>query len=220
MYLGLKIHDNILVSYAYEHSTGKLANYTNATHEVLLGFVLDKSNKKSDKNRIKQKKEFDNIIQLQSEELDRVEQENKELKERIRQNEQDVNNLKEEIKRSQQNYLQNKDTIEKVIKIYKYDEPETKEDIEEADKEDIVNPSSYYVIVGATFEYENARLLQNILKREKQLDTKVISREDNKYLFVYTNKFETRKEAAKEIQRLKKLDISHLILGNIWIYKN
>lgn len=38
--LGMTFNDLLLVSYSYEYGTGELGNYTNGTHEIVLGFQL------------------------------------------------------------------------------------------------------------------------------------------------------------------------------------
>ncbi len=219
-WFGAYIHPNIMVSYAYEYTTGKLASYANSTHEVVVGFVLSRDNKKAKHSKAKQKRDFNKVVQIQSEELDKLEQENQRLKELIKKNEDNISGLKEEVDRLKKDYNLNKDTIELVIEKYRYVEPTTDEEIALQDSIDHVNPSDYYVIVGTQLKVDNAKLLQKILQREKGLATRVVSREDNKYFFVYTNKFNTRKEAVKEIFRLRKLNIMHLVFGNIWIYKS
>lgn len=220
VYFGANIHENILVSYSYGLATGKLANYTNGTHEVVIGFVLNRTNKKSKHSKLKQKRDVDKIIQSQSEEIDELEQENRRLSKLIKDNQDGISNLKEEVDRLNQDYITNKDTIESIIEKYRYKGPIDKNEIEAEDEIGHTNPSDYYVIVGTQLKIDNAKLLQKVLKREKKQETKIISREDDKFFFVYTNKFNTRKEAVKEILRLKKLKIDHLVFGNIWIYKS
>lgn len=76
----------------------------------------------------------------------------------------------------------------------------------------------YYVVTGAYFNVEDAKLLQKILKREMNMDTRVVSRADRKFFFVVSKEVSTNDEAQAEMKRLKESGIGKYINGNTWIY--
>lgn len=76
----------------------------------------------------------------------------------------------------------------------------------------------FYVVAGAYFRIDDAKLLQKILKREMNMDTRVVSRSDRRFFFVVTKEVKTNTEAQDEMKRLKVLGIKKYINGNLWIY--
>ena len=76
----------------------------------------------------------------------------------------------------------------------------------------------FYVVTGAYFGIDDAKLLQKILKREMNLDTRVVSRSDRRFFFVVSKEVKTNAEAQEEMKRLNEIGIKKYINGNLWIY--
>ena len=57
-----------------------------------------------------------------------------------------------------------------------------------------------------------------MLKRETGIDTRVISRSDRKFFFVYTSEYDNIDSALREMNRLKKSDLKKHINGNFWVH--
>lgn len=91
---------------------------------------------------------------------------------------------------------------------------ESKETDQKSTKEDV----QFYVVAGAYFKIEDAKAYQRMLKRESGIETKVVSREDRKFFFVYTKSFDNLKAARQEIEKLKTGTLKDTINGNFWVY--
>ena len=76
----------------------------------------------------------------------------------------------------------------------------------------------FYVVTGAYFLIDDAKLLQKILLRELNLQTQVVSRPDRKYFFVVSKEVISNEEAQEEMKRLNSLQIKKYINGNPWVY--
>ncbi len=217
---GLKLYQNITASYSYDYSLNDISDYSGGTHEILLGFHFTGKRKDSEdyglNNKRKNYKDMKKMSQEQFEKMEELELENEKLKKEIKKNEDAIKNQKEEIDRLENNYKKDEKEIEEIIKRYRYTENKS----DSVEIEDIDKDKSFYVIVGAYLNIDDVKLLQKILKREIKLNTRVIARNDNKYYFVYTNKYKTKDEAVSEIKRLYKLNIKDLINGKIWMYRS
>jgi len=78
--------------------------------------------------------------------------------------------------------------------------------------------SKYYTVVGSYFNIEDAKAYQRMLKREAGVDTKVVSRADRKFFFVYTSEFNDLDAALSEIKQLKESELKSKINGNFWVH--
>ena len=78
--------------------------------------------------------------------------------------------------------------------------------------------SKYYIVVGSYFNIEDAKAYQRMLKREAGVDTKVVSRADRKFFFVYTSEFNDLDAALSEIKQLKESELKSKINGNFWVH--
>ena len=88
---------------------------------------------------------------------------------------------------------------------------------ENAENED-ESYSKYFTVVGSYFNMEDAKAYQRMLKREAGVDTKVVSRDDRKFFFVYTSEFDNIDAALREMNRLKKTSLKKHINGNFWVH--
>ena len=113
------------------------------------------------------------------------------------------------------------DEIRKEIDLLKKDQdltsPNSKES-KETDQKSTKEYVQFYTVAGAYFKIEDAKAYQRMLKRESGIETKVVSREDRKFFFVYTKSFDNLKAARQEIEKLKTGTLKDTINGNFWVY--
>jgi type IX secretion system PorP/SprF family membrane protein len=76
----------------------------------------------------------------------------------------------------------------------------------------------FFTVVGSYFNMEDAKAYQRMLKREAGVDTRIISRADRKFFFVYTSEYDNIDAALREMNRLKKSDLKKHINGNFWVH--
>lgn len=244
--LGGIVYDKFIAGYSYSLSTGNIANYTNGSHEVVLGLRL--FSKSSGNNRKKTDEEYQRYQQAsqeQYEKIEKIEQENEDLKSKVKSTEQKLAQQKQEINRLKKIYERDEEGIKEAIEKYKISIDEL-EEVEASGKDDIkgtgtdntqntgkddthatgkgsgLNKKDYYVVLGAYYNLKDAKLYQRILEREAGLKTSVVQRDDGKYFFVYTTGYNRmpnlQKDIKRELRHINRLNIDQYINGNVWIY--
>jgi type IX secretion system PorP/SprF family membrane protein len=218
--LGGVLHDRYVINYSYDIPTGNIANYTSGGHEFLIGIRFFK---KSDKGAISGGNRNDlnhlkRISQEQYEEIERLTDENKQLKQKVDSTYEDVQYQKEEIEKLKEIYKQDEGQISQVIEKYQI----SIDELDALDFSESSDEKQFYVVLGAYLSIDDAKLFQKVMEREIGLDTKVVQREDGKYFFVYTRDFnkdvESKKAIKKEFRLLQRLNLDEYINGNDWIY--
>lgn len=218
--LGGIIHDRYVVNYSYDLPTGNFASYTGGGHEFLIGirFFKNQGSGQTDKIGNKDLNHLKQLTQEQFEEIERLTDENKELKEKVDSTYKDVQYQKEEIKKLKEIYKKDENQINRVIEKYQI----SIEELDSLDFSESSDEKQFYVVIGAYLNIQDAKFFQKVMERELGLETKVVQRDDGKYFFVYTREFNKDEESKKEIKRefrlLKRLDLDEYISGNVWIY--
>ncbi len=227
--LGGIVYDKFIAGYSYTMSTGNIANYTNGSHEVVLGLRLfRKASGNSSKKTDKEYQRFQQASQEQYEKIEKIEQENEELKSKVKTTEEQLEQQKQEINKLKKIYERDEEGIKEAISKYKIsiDDLE-KEEITEKDdniteKDDNIREKDYYIVLGAYYDLQDAKLYQRILEREAGLKTSVVQRDDGKYFFVYTKGYnripDLQKDIKRELRHINRLNIDRYINGNVWIY--
>ncbi|WP_109833255.1 PorP/SprF family type IX secretion system membrane protein [Reichenbachiella versicolor] len=82
---------------------------------------------------------------------------------------------------------------------------------------DTVN--NYYMVVGISQSIEEAKNLQKNLKREAQVETKVIQSEDGAWFLLSTGEPGSIREAKSEIKSLKEKQVEEVTEIEPWVYK-
>jgi type IX secretion system PorP/SprF family membrane protein len=221
--IGGLLYDKFIAGYSYSMSTGNIANYTDGSHEVVLGFRLFSGSGKGTSGRVKNKdfKKLKNMEQEHYEKIEKLEQQNDELKEKIKSTEENVKEQEQEMKKLKRIFERDEAGIKKAIEKYKVNLDELdKIDFTKEDKD--LDKKDFYVVLGAYYKLEDAKFFQRILEREAGLKTSVTQRGDGKYFFVYTESYNRLPEAVDDIKRevrhIDRLDIDQYINGNIWVY--
>lgn len=226
------LYDNIFIASSYEYYLSDLKAYGGTTFELSVGYRFHKSGNASDKSYDKRDlKNIEQTLQTYSEEIDRLKYENKELNTQLENSNKNMLEMKEEVERLKKNsglsdedkelirQLKEKnqmspEEMEKLLKEHQMSEED--ETNFEANKK--FTSYDYCVIVGAYKDIDNAKLGQQILRREFGLETTIIGQDNGKYLFLCSDFFTSPSEVKKEYERLKSLDIERYIIGEPWIY--
>lgn len=135
MAVAFNIYDNLTVGCAYDYSVGTIANFSGATYELVVGYKFGKTDRSETYSSDSRKfdKSIKRNIQEQSQELDRIEYENKKMQDEIEKNENQINDLKEEIELLKEKAAlsdEDRKLLEDVKNKYELDDTELKEHIE------------------------------------------------------------------------------------------
>jgi len=211
MALGMKLHNRLTVGYSYEYTTNSLARYQNGSHEVMVGYTLQR-NRSRDYNpgTTESYDRSGNQNQALYETIDQVNQQNEKLANDLKEQKQIVQSQKSEIDRLRELIAytsRERDSVVLASRVNVHTE-----DFESNSDAD------YYVVVGAFELLRNAKQFQQILRRELSLSTSMIQKPNGLYYFVYTKKISNRREALAEMNRLRNLN-SDLFDGEPWVYK-
>ena len=213
--IGGFVLDNLNFTYSYDLAIGNIALLSGGSHEISIGYVFGERKKNIKEPYFTPVTDYQQIPYEKIEHYEIVQQENDGLKEQLNNNKKELLKQKGEIQRLNSLLEQNKANLDEIMKKFMVNiEDELPEEVENKLEE-----KAYHVIVGAYFKLEDAKFFQKILQRELSLDTRVYEREDGKYFFVYTTTVADKNELSKEVKRLKKINISEYINGNIWIAK-
>lgn len=216
--LGGIFYDNIIVGGTYEYNTGSIAKFSGSSFEVMVGYRFGKThNSQTTISDISNSdiEQLKTIAQQQSEKIDNLISENKTLNSTIQNNKKQISSLKEEIDRlrnssfhtpsDEKEIEQFKNTYE--VKSFSSNEP------------NVSFQTQYCVIVGAYKTIKDAKLGQNILKREINLNTYLIKKPGSSFYFIATDFFDNINEVNAEYKRLKSLNVEKLINGKAWVYR-
>ena len=86
------------------------------------------------------------------------------------------------------------------------------------DSSDKIVEGDLYVVVGATREMKEAQNFQKILTREYELKTRIVRNSRASWFLIYTLETSDKKEANKELKRVKKVNTKDIYFGESWIY--
>lgn len=189
--------------------------------------MIDQLEKKTDtlKNRVDQHdieiEKLKEIYKKEQEESEKLKREENILPSEMK---------KEEIK--QQEEIKKEKLIEEEKEEKEIKEKEIKKDtLKEGTGIDKAKPDlgaahthlDYYLVVGNFGNMQEAKLYQQVLKREYNMDTKLsLSRPmaGKSRFLVYSKVLQDSENAKKEIKRIKDLDKKHLLQQEPWLYRS
>lgn len=218
--LGGVLHDRYVVSYSYDIPTGNIASFTDGGHEFLVGIRFFKNTDKNTANTTSRNdlNHLKKLSQEQYEQIERLTDENKQIKEKVDSTYEDVQYQKEEIRKLKEIYKKDEGQISRVINKYQI----SLEELDSLDFSETSDEKQFYIVIGSYLKIEDAKLFQKVMEREAGLETQVVQRDDGKYFFVYTKGFNKNEESKKAIKRefrlLQRLNLDEYINGNVWIY--
>lgn len=219
--IGTVLENNLTIGYSYEMSSNELVNHNSGTHEVIFGFKFNKSNGKGAgglSNKELKKLEGQNNELL--EKTDYLEKNNEKMRDKIEEQEkllhQYIDGLDEIKKASELDKIALEELMKKSQVIVNNNRLENNNvnEIESLDEN-----KDIYAVVGAFKVLSNSKTFQQIIKREYNLDSRVIQNAKESWYLVYTKKSNDKKELNQEINRLMKIDKKSIFIGNPWVYK-
>ncbi len=208
---GLRLAEQLVCSYSYGLSTAKPKEhrtYLGSTHEICLGYRIQRSNSKTKDQRLSQEiTQLQYIVDHQSEEIDRLKQEMA----RYQLDRETIDSLLKSVSTVATNVadlrteIENKDSLSDIS-----------DTITEPESEDC-----FYVIIGATRTISNVKEFQKTVLKNFNIETKVLDPDPLRtYFFIYTDVFATQKEAQEAIKQLEKTILNEYLIGNAWIYQS
>lgn len=76
----------------------------------------------------------------------------------------------------------------------------------------------YYTVVGACKDLADVKRFRQIVKREYNLDTKVIQNEIKSWYLVYTKSSDKFSESKDELNKMNLINTKDIFIENVWIY--
>ena len=244
--IGANITKQLLLGYSYGISSQEIGTQNSGTHEILIGYKIGKAGSGGGGSDANFRKLEEQNAELY-ERTDALEQDNLTIKEELEKQKallkEKIYGL-EELKKALEKERADR---EKMISEFEFKpsinpsleneepiEPETIEEPEESSpsqedqnpKEPEVNEDSsdkivegdLYVVVGATREMKEAQNFQKILTREYKLKTRIVRNSRASWFLIYTLETNDKKEANKELKRVKKVNTKDIYFGKPWIY--
>jgi type IX secretion system PorP/SprF family membrane protein len=207
---GLKVTDNINLSYGYEFYRTNLAELSGGSHEVMLRFRF--GNKKAVVANNQNSEDFGQMqhqVAEQYETIDQLSEQNEQLKEEVAESRRRIDAQQKEIDR-----LKSIATVDDAgIKELK----KRLEDLDESEKLD-TEVYNYFVVVSAFKELKNAKEQQQLFRRHAKLNTKVVYSEKYKYYLIYTKNIQSVEEGLEEADNLKTGKVNDMMVGNPWVF--
>ncbi|MBM77198.1 MAG: hypothetical protein CL846_01830 [Crocinitomicaceae bacterium] len=110
-----------------------------------------------------------------------------------------------------------KDQIEKYLK----NNPSVKKEEKVVENEiELSNNLAYkfYTVIGACRDLDDTKRFRQIVKREYNLDTKVIQNEIKSWYLIYTKSSNKYSESIEELERMNEVNTKDIFIENVWIY--
>jgi type IX secretion system PorP/SprF family membrane protein len=85
-----------------------------------------------------------------------------------------------------------------------------------SNSEEVILDGKIYVVIGASVSLDVTKQFQKMVLREYGEETKIVRGEGSVWYFVYTKSFENTNDAAKEQNRMAKMDEKSLFIGIPW----
>jgi len=230
---GYTFFSQIYVSYVYQHNFSSLNKQLSNSHELILKFTLNRNGESAGGGAPKKLSRADEL----QEQIDIADARMKQLSEKLDSLEktmshqkQEIENLKidqltiEELKQAMKDSKAENDSSGSRIKLTSY------EVINVNNEQDILGlaedaNSSYYIVFGAFRNIEKARELKKVLKRDLNMEMKLISMEvgsKTMYLVTQPKEYPTVKEGSSDLLKLKKTkknDYQNYLNGEPWLLK-
>jgi type IX secretion system PorP/SprF family membrane protein len=226
---GGKINQNIKLGYAYEVATNGMGKYSKGSHEIVMSYTFHKRKYKQEKNieSAIDEEQFDamqsqidslevrltiaeNKALAHKKDYDSVLVRKKEMFDLIEKNAQEIAKKQAEFEELQKAHLAKKDEFHEFVE---------KENVD-LSKLDTFNIErwDYFVVIGTYTNFNYAKFLQKVFKRDYNLTTHLTKSATQKYYIVWTKQVFTKKAAEKEIARINKNIDDKYIDDGAWLY--
>ncbi len=114
------------------------------------------------------------------------------------------------VKKEINSFLKNNQTINKKVETEKVVEKEI-----ELSNNLIYK---YYTVIGACKDLADVKRFRQIVKREYDLDTKVIQNEIKSWYLIYTKSTDKLTESKEELEKMTLINTKDIFIENVWIY--
>ena len=215
--VGTLIDNRLTIGYSYEFSSNELSNHSYGSHEVIFGLKI---NKKSGGGGFSSKelKRFEGQNNEMLEKTDYLQRENEEMRRKIEEQEKLLHEYIDGLEEIKAAAKQNAAAFQDFKYSNEYVVPAEEALTEVKDSKAEQGDTKYYVVVGAVRKLENAKSFQQIIKREYQLDSKVIRNSKNTWYLIYTKELNSAKGLNNELKEVTKQDKKSIFIGNPWVY--
>ncbi len=206
---GFKLDDRYVFSYAYEFATSDLNLLGSATHEFMVGIRLHRSYK-GDLSHVSANGNASGLQTntAQQDKIDALVQQNEQVEGKL--------NRTERLLRTQSVEL---DRLRQVVDSYQQDLQTAIETLKADENDTTFQEDGYYVVVGAVRAFDDAKVFQRILKREADLDTKIVQNTNRSWYFIYSHTTDSVSQALRELKEIKEGPAMPFIIEIPWIYK-
>ncbi|WP_421875099.1 PorP/SprF family type IX secretion system membrane protein [Marinoscillum sp.] len=203
---GFKLDDQYVVSYAYEFPTSDLNIIGSSTHEFVLGIKIHRPHQSKTITTAEGRELIENTAH--QEKIDALVQHNEHVSGKLNRTERQIETQNQEL-----------DRLREVVESYQKELNQAIQKLEASAADTTSKASSFYVVVGALREFDNAKAFQRILKREADLDTRVIQNAGKTWYFIYSHDTDSVSEALKQLDKIKSGPAMPYIIEQPWIYK-
>ena len=211
--VGAQISSRFIVAYNYELPTSALQSTTSGSHEVMIGLRFLQRGQKLESPRTVNSRMADELKKennAQYEKLDEIQQRNEMLNQQLLEYKKIVDAQNSEIEKLKSSMKQVDEEMKTVISNAQVD-LQSESTFDKA--------YTYYLIIGATRAFSEAKEFQKIIRRETRLKPEIIQNENATWYFIYSNEVKSAKEARDKMKDIEKASIAHLIIGNPWVYR-
>lgn len=228
---GGQLNDNIKLGYAYEIATNGIGKQSHGTHELVFSYAFNKKKSKSlksgkevssvDEERfttLEQKVDSleNRLLKVEEDaaahrlEFDSVIISKQEMRELIEQNAEDILRKNAEIERLKRQHLETSEERHQFV---------VQENVD-LSKLDTFNVKKwdYYVVIGTYTEFNYAKFLQKVMKRDYNLTTHLTKGVSNKYYILWTKQVFTKEGTTQEIERINNIIDDKYVDEGAWLY--
>lgn len=205
---GFKLNERVLLNYTYEFGNSKIADNSNGTHDITLGFYINKDMKKKQEEQLKKELIFSKATKDFQDELNNQKKQNEVLNEKVDSLYKRLYNAEKQIKDLKRAPYQEQPQVPEKPGTKKTEKPTPQKKIEGVEN---AETGKYYVVLGSFSIVENAK--KDVTNwEEKGFKVNITySPVTEKYL-ITAGKFKTKADANKMREKVKAKGIE------CWIY--
>jgi len=223
-------YDNLVMAYAYGYPVSELANVSNGSHELVLGYKFGTPKRKKNNDQ-----DILNGNQTNNTNNSKSNYDSKNSKSNNNKNQNNQNNQQQhrsdttyhvivfkdpdDFVRLRQSYISDQDELEEIIEQLKVKiDGDNTSPKDSSDMKNTKNPKGYYVVVAAYKRFNDAKAYQQMIQREAAQSSLLIQSKSGSLYFVATTRSDKKEEAIKELKKVRKSSVAKFAFGNIWIY--
>ena len=205
--MGFAIDDKFVVGYSYEMPAKKIRELGKGSHEFTIGLRLNKIG--GGRSAAAQDQEFTPIYTsdhhlANQEKYDALEQKNRQLTEQVEEQNKELALVRSMMQEHRQE-------LEQLIKNSAVD----------LDSSEEFDPShDYYLVIGATRDFQEAKTFQRMIKRETGTESRITQNAKKSWYLIYSSTLHSPQEAQSKIKALNENKVHDYIVGTPWVYQS